>query len=157
MFPINMAITEATKVKRKRKRGDGRAEAPPGPSLQVDTELLRQLKAAVRGAGEGKGGRQQQHVMLEEIRRQLVLELDSPSGATRLKALQLLDTLFLRVPAFRALACQDLRALVSCAQTDLGSGGSRQLPGVARGSRREPPKDHRAEVKAAALRMLEVW
>ena len=168
MFPINVAIAEALRVKRKRKAseavargvsgsGSGSQPQPRPQPLEVEPALLQQLKAAVRGGGGGGGGGEQsgeqRQCLLQELNRQLVLELGSPSGATRVKALQLLDVLFRRVPAFRALACRHLRAIVSCA----GVGPQLAGLGPSAGAQRAPPKDHQQEVSAAALRMIEVW
>eukprot|EP00603_Paraphysomonas_imperforata_P001903 CAMPEP_0114413272 /NCGR_PEP_ID=MMETSP0103-20121206/767_1 /TAXON_ID=37642 ORGANISM="Paraphysomonas imperforata, Strain PA2" /NCGR_SAMPLE_ID=MMETSP0103 /ASSEMBLY_ACC=CAM_ASM_000201 /LENGTH=481 /DNA_ID=CAMNT_0001581337 /DNA_START=98 /DNA_END=1546 /DNA_ORIENTATION=- len=149
MFPINAAIADALKPRRKRKHENSgiQVDQPP-PS--VDKELLCHLKAAVRAEG---GHRQQ--FLLDELRRQLVLELDSPSGASRLQALQLVDVLFLHVPAFRTLICQDLREFVGCAQASVGSAGAGSVAG--RGVQRSPPKDFQEQVRAATLRMLEKW
>jgi hypothetical protein len=169
MFPINVAIAEALRVKRKRKASEAVARGVSGSGsgsgsqpLEVEPALLQQLKAAVRGGGGGGGGGgdgdgeqsgEQRQCLLQELNRQLVLELGSPSGATRVKALQLLDVLFRRVPAFRALACRHLRAIVSCA----GVGPQLAGLGPSAGAQRAPPKDHQQEVSAAALRMIEVW
>jgi hypothetical protein len=162
MFPINVAIAEALRVKRKRKASEAVARGVSGSGsgsqpLEVEPALLQQLKAAVRGGGGRDGGGEQsgeqRQCLLQELNRQLVLELGSPSGATRVKALQLLDVLFRRVPAFRALACRHLRAIVSCA----GVGPQLAGLGPSAGAQRAPPKDHQQEVSAAALRMIEVW
>ena len=166
MFPINVAIAEALRVKRKRKASEAVARGVSGSGLgsqplEVEPALLQQLKAAVRGGGGGGGGGdgggeqsgEQRECLLQELNRQLVLELGSPSGATRVKALQLLDVLFRRVPAFRALACRHLRAIVSCA----GVGPQLAGLGPSAGAQHAPPKDHQQEVSAAALRMIEVW
>jgi hypothetical protein len=142
MFPINAVIAEALKVKKKRKVDRDREN--PGVSLSVDKTVLQQLKAAIRGGGEHAGEQ------LQEVQRQLFLELDSPSGAGRLKALQLIDFLFLRSPAFRArLQSQHLRTLVGCSQ-------AAGLPFVG-ALRSAAPRDHQAEVRDASLRMIEIW
>ena len=141
MFPINTVVAEALKVQRKRKK-DCRGGLV-APSISLDPVVFQKVKEAIANADA-----QQKHLMLEELQRQLYLELDSPSGATRLKSLALIDYLFLRSYVFRTLVCKDLRTIVSCSQS----------PGFPFARPRiKAPKDYQVEVGDASLRMIEKW
>lgn len=156
MFPINTLIAKALKVKRKRKGGGTGAEALGAcQAPTIEKEVLRQLKVAVLGESGSQGtphdAQEQMHRVLDELRRQLFLELGSTSGIARLKALQLLDVLFRHSAVFRVMACSELRTLVGCAQVS----GSRGL--LFHGAECAPPKDRQGEVRAVSLRLLEMW
>lgn len=150
MFPINAVIAEALKVKRKRKR-DGSHLHPAAvgsrsPPLSLDKAVLLQIRDAVQREGD----EMQKRIMLEEVHRQLFLELRRGPFSSRLKSLLLVDFLFTRSTVFRDLACQDLRTLVGCSQCA-------GLPFLKREDIRTPAKEYQVEVRDASLRMIEIW
>mgnify|MGYP003386671495 FL=1 len=161
MFPINAVIADALKVKRNRQidrgrqldRGDNdscQQQLPQSPPpLSLDKEVLGQLRAAIQGTQSAEDQVQKQRTV-EEVQRQLFLELRSGPFSSRLKALLLIDFLFTRSPVFRTLACRDLRTLVGCSQCA-------GIPFVRREDIRTPPRDYQVEVRDASLRMIDTW